>query len=77
MGVGWGGCLVYFVFVGKVKVVREVWEREYYSKLDLSEEQKEVVVVVSKLGSGSVVYLVDDKFGLVVVDDRDRGSEVY
>lgn len=76
-GAGWGGCSVHLVPAGKVKAVREACEREYYSKLDLSEEQKEAAVVVSKPGSGSAVYLVDDKPGPVVVDDRDRGSEVY
>ncbi|KAK4173120.1 ribosomal protein S5 domain 2-type protein [Triangularia setosa] len=68
-GAGWGGCSVHLVPADKVKAVKEAWEREYYSKLDLTDEQKEAAVVVSKPGSGSAVYLVEDR-GPVVVDDR-------
>jgi galactokinase len=59
-GAGWGGCSVHLVPTDKVAAVREAWDREYYSKLvpQLSEEQKEAAVVVSRPGSGSAVYLV-------------------
>jgi galactokinase len=57
-GAGWGGCSVHLVPANKVTAVREAWEREYYSKLQLSEEQKEAAVVVSRPGSGSALYLV-------------------
>jgi len=43
----------------KVDAVKEAWEKEYYSKMDLTEEQKEAAVVVSKPGSGSAVYIVN------------------
>ncbi len=43
----------------KVEAVKEAWEREYYSKMELSEEQKEAAVVVSKPGSGSAVFVVE------------------
>ncbi|KAK3306458.1 ribosomal protein S5 domain 2-type protein [Chaetomium strumarium] len=57
-GAGWGGCSVHLVPANKVAAVREAWEREYYSKLQLTEEQKEAAVVVSRPGSGSALYLV-------------------
>jgi galactokinase len=58
-GAGWGGCSVHLVPADKVAAVREAWEREYYSKLQLTEEQKEAAVVVSRPGSGSAVFLVE------------------
>ncbi|KAK4191934.1 ribosomal protein S5 domain 2-type protein [Podospora australis] len=68
-GAGWGGCSVHLVPADKVAAVKEAWEKEYYSKLDLSDEKKQTAVVVSRPGSGSAVYQVEDK-GPVVVDDR-------
>ncbi|KAK3324116.1 ribosomal protein S5 domain 2-type protein [Cercophora scortea] len=59
-GAGWGGCSVHLVPADKVAAVREAWEREYYSKLGLTDEQKEAAVVVSKPGSGSALYLVKE-----------------
>lgn len=56
-GAGWGGCSVHLVPADKVDAVKEALEREYYSKLELSEEQKEGAVVVSKPGVGSALYL--------------------
>lgn len=58
-GAGWGGCSVHLVPADKVAAVREAWEKEYYSKLQLTEEQREAAVVVSRPGSGSAVYLVE------------------
>ncbi|KAE8445855.1 hypothetical protein EG329_012778 [Mollisiaceae sp. DMI_Dod_QoI] len=58
-GAGWGGCSVHLVPADKVEAVKEAWEREYYSKMELSEEQKEAAVVVSKPGSGSAVFVVE------------------
>ncbi|KUJ07480.1 Galactokinase [Mollisia scopiformis] len=58
-GAGWGGCSVHLVPAGKVDAVREAWEKEYYSKMDLNEEQKAAAVVVSKPGSGSAVLVVE------------------
>ncbi|KAL2159512.1 hypothetical protein VTH06DRAFT_2517 [Thermothelomyces fergusii] len=60
-GAGWGGCSVHLVPADKVAAVREAWETEYYSKLQLSQEQKEAAVVVSRPGSGSAVFLVRDR----------------
>lgn len=58
-GAGWGGCSVHLVPADKVEAVKRAWEEEYYSKMGLSEEQKEAAVVVSKPGSGSAVYVVE------------------
>ncbi|KAG4032129.1 hypothetical protein MFRU_007g00430 [Monilinia fructicola] len=58
-GAGWGGCSVHLVPANKVNAVREAWDREYYSKKDLSKEQREAAVVVSKPGSGSAVFVVE------------------
>ncbi|KAK0104888.1 galactokinase [Cadophora gregata] len=58
-GAGWGGCSVHLVPADKVEAVREAWEREYYSKMTLSEEQKSAAVVVSRPGSGSAVFVVE------------------
>lgn len=58
-GAGWGGCSVHLVPADKVAAVREAWDREYYSKMQLTEEQKEAAVVVSRPGSGSAVFKVE------------------
>jgi galactokinase len=58
-GAGWGGCSVHLVPADKVDAIRQAWEKEYYSKMDLTEEQKEGAVVVSKPGSGSAVFVVE------------------
>lgn len=57
-GAGWGGCSVHLVPADKVEAVRQAWEEDYYSKLDLTAEQKEAAVVVSKPGSGSAVFVI-------------------
>lgn len=57
-GAGWGGCSVHLVPAGRVAAVREAWDREYYSKRDLTPEQREAAVVESRPGSGSAVYVV-------------------
>jgi len=59
-GAGWGGCSVHLVPADKVAAVTEAWQKEYYSKLQLTEEQKEGAVVVSRPGSGSAVFRVTD-----------------
>ncbi|GKT63306.1 galactokinase [Colletotrichum tofieldiae] len=59
-GAGWGGCTVHMVPANKVAAVREAWEREYYSKREVTEEQKEGAVVVSRPGSGSAAYLLKE-----------------
>jgi galactokinase len=58
-GAGWGGCSVHLVPADKVEAVKKAWEDEYYSKMDLTEEQKSGAVVVSKPSSGSAVFIVE------------------
>jgi len=58
-GAGWGGCSVHLVPADKVEMVKEAWERNYYGKMDLSVEQREAAVVVSKPGSGSAVFVIE------------------
>jgi galactokinase len=58
-GAGWGGCSVHLVPADKVEAVKEAWEKEYYSKMNLTEEQKETAVVVSRPGGGSAVFVVE------------------
>ncbi|CAM1507440.1 Fc.00g070810.m01.CDS01 [Cosmosporella sp. VM-42] len=59
-GAGWGGCSVHLVPADKVAAVKEALEKEYYSRLDLTEEQKEHAVVVSRPATGSATYFVKD-----------------
>lgn len=58
-GAGWGGCSVHLVPADRVEAVKDAWEKEYYSKKNLTDEQKEAAVVVSKPGSGSAVFVVE------------------
>ena len=58
-GAGWGGCSVHLVEADKVDAVQKAWQEEYYSKMQLSEEQKEAAVVVSRPGGGSAVFVVE------------------
>ncbi|KAJ6445480.1 galactokinase [Purpureocillium lavendulum] len=59
-GAGWGGCSVHLVPVDKVADVKAALEREYYSKKELTDEQRENAVVVSRPAGGSAIYRVDD-----------------
>lgn len=59
-GAGWGGCCVHLVAADKVDAVKKALEEGYYSKLTLTEDQKEQAVVVSRPGHGSAVYLVKE-----------------
>jgi galactokinase len=63
-GAGWGGCSVHLVPADKVDAVTSAWEKEYYSKMELTAEQKEKAVVVSRPGSGSAVFVVDGRIQL-------------
>ena len=58
-GAGWGGCSVHLVPADKVAAIKQAWETEYYAKKELTPEQKEAAVVVSRPGSGSALYLVE------------------
>ena len=59
-GAGWGGCSVHLLSQDKVDEVRQAWKNEYYDKYKsgLSEDQLENAIVVSKPGSGAVLYKV-------------------
>lgn len=59
-GAGWGGCSVHLVPADKVAAVKEAWEREYYRKRfpDIGPEKLADAVVVSRPGSGSVLFEV-------------------
>ena len=59
-GAGWGGCSVHLVPKDKVDAVKKAWEEKYYKKHfpDITEEKLASAVVVSKPGSGSVVFKV-------------------
>ena len=59
-GAGWGGCSVHLVPADKVAAVKEALEKEYYDKLDLTREQRESAVVVSRPATGSATYFVKD-----------------
>lgn len=56
-GAGWGGCSVHLVAFKKVDAVKKAWGKEYYDALDLSQQQREDAMVVSRPGSGTFVYL--------------------
>jgi len=58
-GAGWGGCSVHLVPADKVEAVKSAWEKEYYAGRELSAEQREAAVVVSRPGSGSAVFVVE------------------
>ena len=61
-GAGWGGCSVHLVPKDKVEGVKRVWEERYYRRKfpDIDEERLEEAVVVSKPGSGSMVFRVGE-----------------
>lgn len=58
-GAGWGGCSVHLVPADKVGEVTAALEKEYFAKRELSEEQKEGAVVVSRPATGSALYWVE------------------
>ncbi|KAF8456111.1 galactokinase-like protein [Kalaharituber pfeilii] len=59
-GAGWGGCSVHLMAQDKVEEIKQAWKKEYYNiyKPALSEEELEDAIVVSKPGSGAVLYRV-------------------
>jgi galactokinase len=61
-GAGWGGCSVHLVPKDKVEAVKHAWEEKYYKKKfpDITEEKLAQAVVVSKPGSGSMLFKVID-----------------
>jgi len=50
---------VHLVPGDKVEAVKKAWQEKYYSKRDLSAEQREAAVVVSRPGGGSAVFVVE------------------
>ena len=59
-GAGWGGCSVHLVPADKVNDVKAALEKEYFSKRQLTEEQKAQAVVVSRPAGGSALYIVNE-----------------
>lgn len=59
-GAGWGGCSVHLVPADKVEAVTEALEKEYFSKRELTEEQRKGAVVVSRPATGSAIYYIQD-----------------
>jgi galactokinase len=59
-GAGWGGCSVHLVPKDKVEAVKKAWEEKYYRRKfpDITEEKLAQAVVVSKPGSGSMIYRI-------------------
>ena len=59
-GAGWGGCSVHLVPKDKVDAVKQAWTEKYYKKKfpDITAEKLAQAVVVSKPGSGSVLFKV-------------------
>lgn len=58
-GAGWGGCTVHLVPADKVEDVKAALEKEYYQGMDLTEEQREQAVVVSRPATGAAVYKIE------------------
>ncbi|KAG6005539.1 hypothetical protein E4U21_007865 [Claviceps maximensis] len=59
-GAGWGGCSVHLVPADKVDDVKSALEKEYFSKLELTDEQREQAMVVSRPAGGSALYTISD-----------------
>lgn len=59
-GAGWGGCSVHLVAADRVEDVKAALVREYFAKRNLTEEQKEQAMVVSRPAGGSALYVVGD-----------------
>lgn len=59
-GAGWGGCTVHLVPRDKIDDVTKAWENGYYKKRfpDMSEEELRAAVVISRPGSGSVLFQI-------------------
>lgn len=60
-GAGWGGCTVHLVSEEKVESVKNALKSEFYARKfpELTAEQLEEAIVVSKPGSGSAVWKVN------------------
>lgn len=62
-GAGWGGCCVHLVPEDKVEAVKQRWIEKYYKPRfpEMSDEELEEAIVVSKPGSGSALLEVDGR----------------
>lgn len=58
-GAGWGGCSVHLVPANKVDDIKEAFHDKYYSKRNLSKEDLEAALVVSRPMNGSAVFKLD------------------
>lgn len=62
-GAGWGGCSVHLVPEERVEQVKKAWETEYYGKRfpNMTKEELEQAIVITKPGRGSIVYNVGSR----------------
>ncbi|KAK1759251.1 ribosomal protein S5 domain 2-type protein [Echria macrotheca] len=60
-GAGWGGCTIHLVPADRVEQVKKAFDDEYYSKIEMSEEERASRVVVTKPGPGSCVFWVSEE----------------
>lgn len=58
-GAGWGGCSVHLVPADKIDDVQNALKKEYYDQRELTSEQMEQALVVSRPATGSAVYQVN------------------
>ncbi|PNY25120.1 Galactokinase [Tolypocladium capitatum] len=59
-GAGWGGCTVHLVPADRVADVKAALETEYYAGRELTQEQRDGAVVVSRPAGGSAIYRVKE-----------------
>ncbi|KAH6646619.1 ribosomal protein S5 domain 2-type protein [Truncatella angustata] len=58
-GAGWGGCSVHLVPENKVDDIKKAFHDKYYSKRNLSKEDLEAAIVVSRPMNGSAVFKLE------------------
>ncbi|KAI1323325.1 galactokinase [Xylariaceae sp. FL0255] len=58
-GAGWGGCSVHLVPADKVDQIKSALIEKYYSKRQISDQDMEGAIIVSRPMNGSAIYMVD------------------
>ncbi|KAI0397864.1 galactokinase [Xylariaceae sp. FL0594] len=58
-GAGWGGCSVHLVPADKVDAIEKALIEKYYSKRQISDQDMQGAIVVSRPMNGSAVYKLD------------------